>query len=66
MRRRFFQHLAQRVAACIHGFDEALRAGFGIGDDNGRAPRRALLVQGFEDFEVHDSPATNSVRSLPP
>src|SRR5439155_21463847 len=47
-----FQHAFQRVARDLLLGDEALRAAVLVGDDDCRAPRGALLVEGFENVET--------------
>ncbi len=48
-----FQCFAQRIAGNGCSGHEALRAAGKISDDDGRAPRRPLGIQGMEDVEFH-------------
>src|SRR4051812_45602406 len=50
-----FQHVSEGIGRDLVLPHQPLRAALLMGDYDGRAPRAALGVQGFEDVEAHDS-----------
>ena len=48
------EQVLERIARDVGGLDQPLLAARHVGDDDRRATRRALGVQGLEDVEFHD------------
>ena len=48
-----FDELLERIAGDVGRLDQPLLAARHVGDDDGRAPRRPLRVEGFENIELH-------------
>ncbi len=53
------EHVLERIARDVGGLDQPLLAARHVGDDDRRAPRRALGVQGLEDVEFMTADPSN-------